>query len=209
MYVHDVPPPVMPEVSSLSVLSGTLPFSPLFFFFQCHLSGCQGGGVGHVYAEEEQQGLTVAVAYRDPPESVVLFLIAEAPLHYRGAESTDNAAGDTDFRLFVLRFGSLTHKICDNALFGAIAAVLVVGVDGVHTNPADFHAHQRLPVFNALFQARTFVEGSEGVVLDEGDAVNLYIVDLGAELDAPVLLASYYGCMAGRLRRWGDLPLSR
>lgn len=193
MYVHDVPPPVMPEVSDLSVLSGALLFSPLFFFFQGHLPGCQGGGVGHVYAEEEQQGLTVAVACRDTPESVVLFLIAEAPLHDRGAESADNAAGGADFRLFVLRFGPLAYKICDNALFGAITAVLVVGVDGVHTNPADFHARQRLLVFNALFQTRTFVEGFEGVVLDEGDAVNLYVVDLGTELDAPVLLATHYG----------------
>lgn len=157
------------------------------------MSGCQGGGVGHVYAEEEQQGLTVAVARRDTPESVVLFLIAEAPLHGRGAESADNAADGGDFRLSVLRFGPLAYKICDNALFGAIAAVLVVGVDGVHANPADFHARQRLLVFNALFQTRTFVEGFEGVVPDEGDAVNLYVVDLGAELDAPVLLASYYG----------------
>ena len=183
----------MPEVSGLSVLSGALSFSPLFFFFQGHLSGGHGGGVGHVYAEEEEYGLTVAVACRDPSESVVLFLIAEAPLHYRGAESTDNAAGGTDLRLFVFRFGTLAYKICDNALFGAIAAVLVVGVDGVHAYPADFHARQRLLVFNALFQADTFVEGFEGVVLDEGDAVNLYVIDFGAELDASVLLATHYG----------------
>ena len=41
--------------------------------------------------------------------------------------------------------------------------------------------------------AYALVEGFEGIVLDKGDAVYLYVVDLGLELDPLVLLSPENG----------------
>ena len=50
-----------------------------------------------------------------------------------------------------------------------------------------------LLILNALFETHTLVEGLEGMMLDERDAVDLYVVDLGPELDPLVFLSPYDG----------------
>lgn len=55
----------------------------------CGKYGC----VGHVDAEEQKEGLAVAVAGGDAADTEVLLLVAEAALHYGGAQVTDDTAG--------------------------------------------------------------------------------------------------------------------
>ncbi len=50
-----------------------------------------------------------------------------------------------------------------------------------------------LLILNALFETHALVEGLEGMMLDERDAVNLDVVDLGPELDPLVFLSPYDG----------------
>ena len=54
----------------------------------CGKCGC----VGHVDAEEQKEGLAVAVAGGNAADTEVLLLVAEAALHYGGAQVTDDTA---------------------------------------------------------------------------------------------------------------------
>lgn len=148
-------------------------------------------GVGHVYAKEQEQCLTVAVAGGYPADSEVLLLVAEAALHDCGAQVADDSARGRDIRRFVLGFRSFADEVGRDAVFGAVLPVFIAGIDCVHTDAGDLDACQRLLILNALLEPCSFVEGFERMVLDERDAVDLYVVNLGSELDALVLLAAH------------------
>lgn len=166
-----------------------------FLLFRAELGGelpcgkCRG--VGHVYAEEQEQCLAVAVAGGYPADSEVLLLVAEAALHDCGAQVADDSARGRDIRRLVLGFRSFADEVGRDAVFGAILPVFIAGIDCVRTDAGDLDACQRLLILNALLESCPFVEGFERMVLDERDAAGLYVVDLGSELDALVLLAAH------------------
>ena len=161
--------------------------------FGGELPGGKRGRIGHVDAEEQEQCLAVSVAGRYAPYAIVLLLIAETALHDCCAEVANDSTRGRDVGRFVLGPGAFADEIGGDAIGRAIRPVVVIGIDGVHTYAGYLHARQRFLIFNALFQPRPFVEGFEGMVLDERDAVDLYVVDLGAEFDTFVLLPSHNG----------------
>ena len=116
------------------------------------------GCVGHVDAEEQKEGLAVAVAGGDAADTEVLLLVAEAALHYGGAQVTDDTAGGRDVGLLVLGLGTFADEVGRDATLGAILTVFIVGIDGVHADAGDLYARQRLLIFNALFESSAFVE---------------------------------------------------
>lgn len=143
-----------------------------------------------MYAEEDKQRLTETVACRYASHSVMLLLIAETALHYRGAQVAEYAPCGALIAGFILGLGTLAHKACGDAVFGAIPAGLVVGIDGVASETSDIDACQLPLVLNALSDTDSFVEGLKGMMFDKGDALYLYVVDFGSELHAFVFLAS-------------------
>lgn len=116
----------------------------------------------------------------------MLFLVAEASFHECGAKFSDDAPRCP--RPVLLGLRPLAHEGSRDVPLRAVAAVVIVGVNGVRPNLPDFHAGKLLLVFDGLFQAYALVERLKGMVLDEGDTVYLYVVDLGAELDPLVFL---------------------
>lgn len=165
----------------------------LFLFkFGGELSCSESRCVGHVDAEEKQECLAMTVTSRYPAYTIVLFLVSETALHDRGTQIADDAPGSRDFRGSIFGFWTLAYEVGRDAFFGAVLAVFVVGIYGVH--PDALHSNSRQPflIFNTLLKSCAFVEGLEGMMLYERDAVNLDVVDLGSELDTPILLATYY-----------------
>ena len=55
-----------------------------------HLPCGKDGGICRMDPEEEQQCFAEHVACLDAPNGIVLFLVPEAALHYRGPEGPDN-----------------------------------------------------------------------------------------------------------------------
>lgn len=109
-------------------------------------------------AEEQKEGLAVAVAGGDAADTEVLLLVAEAALHDGGAQVTDDTAGGRDVGLLVLGLGTFADEVGRDATLGAILTVFIVGIDGVHADAGDLYARQRLLIFNALFESCAFVE---------------------------------------------------
>ena len=60
--------------------------------FGGELPGSEGGGIGHMDSEEQLQGLAATVSGCDATDTVVLFLISEAALHYGSPQIADYAA---------------------------------------------------------------------------------------------------------------------
>ena len=171
--------------------------SSLLRFFNGKLSCGKYCGVCHVDAEKEKQCLAAGVACRYPAYAVVLFLIAETALHGGRAQSADYPSCGANVGIFFLWLRAFAYKAGSYAVFGAVPPVVVVGIDCVGSDSGHFDACQFLLIFNALLEPYALVEGFEGVMLDEGYSVNLYVVDLGSELHALVLLASDYGTDIG------------
>ena len=169
----------------------------LLLFFDGKLSCGKYRGVCHVDAEKEQQCLAAGVACRYPAYAVVLFLIAETALHGGRAQSADYPSCGANVGIFFLWLRAFAYKAGSYAVFGAVPPVVVVGIDCVGSDSGHFDACQFLLIFNALLEPYALVEGFEGMMLDEGYPVNLYVVDLGSELHALVLLASDYGTDIG------------
>lgn len=144
-------------------------------------------------SKKQLQCFAATVAGRYSAYAVMQFLITETSLHDRCTQIAYYAPGARNIRRLIFGLGTFPHKVCGNAIFGAVTTVGVGGVYCIHADAGDLHSGQRLLIFNALAQARSFVESLEGMVLDERDSVNLNVVDLGAELDPFVLFATHYG----------------
>lgn len=143
-----------------------------------------------MYSEEQQQSLALLVACGDAAQAVVLFVVAEAALHHRCPQCADDASGAAFFRVGILGLGAFTDEVGGDAVLGAVASVVVVGIDGVCTDPLDLNAREFLLIIYALYEPHPLVESLERVVLDERYAVDDDVADLGAELHALVLLAA-------------------
>ena len=161
--------------------------------FLGEFSGGQCGCVGHVYAKEDEQGLAPAVSCRHVCQCEVLFLVSEASFHHRSPEVADDAPRCADGLVLVFWLGAFAYKVGGDVVCGAVGAVLVGGVDGVRAHTLDFDASQTLLIFNAFFEADSFVECLKRDVLDERDAVYLDVVALGSELHTLVLFAADNG----------------
>lgn len=157
-------------------------------------------------AEEQKQSLAVAVAGGYPADSEVLLLVSETSLHDRCAQIADDSPGGRYFCGFIFGSWSLSGEVGRDAFFGAVFAVIVVGIYGVHPDAFHYNACQLLLIFNAFLKSRAFVEGLEGMMLDERDAVNLDVVDLGSELDALILLAAHYRTDIGAVNADDAVP---
>ena len=118
-------------------------------------------------SEEEQQCFAEHVACLDAPNGIVLFLVPEAALHYRGPEGPDNPPRLLEASGFFLGPWAFPDETGRYASLRTHGAVGVVGVYGVGTDTPDFDSRQRLLIFNALLQANALVEGLEGVVFYE------------------------------------------
>lgn len=133
------------------------------------------------------------VACCDPPYAIMLFLIAEAPFHYCRAKIAEYATGGMDVLIFILRLGTFAGEACGDAMLGAVFAGVIVGVDGVTAELLCINPGQFFVILNAFLYPRPFIECLKGVMLDEGYAVYLYVVDFGSELGGFVFLAALYG----------------
>lgn len=172
--------------------SGSLLLFLFLFKFGGALSGSESRCVGHVDAEEKHECLAMTVTSRYPAYTIVLFLVSETALHDRGTHIADDAPGSRDFRGFIFGFWPLADEVGRDAFFGAVLAVFVVGIYSVHPDALHCNSRQFFLIFNTLLKSCAFVECREGMMLDERDAVNLDVVDLGSELDSLVLLATHY-----------------
>ena len=74
-----------------------------------------------MYAEEQEQCLAVSVAGRDPADSEVLLLFAEAALHDSCPQVADDSTGGRDISGFVLGFRPFADEVGHDAFFGADA----------------------------------------------------------------------------------------
>lgn len=157
-------------------------------------SSCsQCRGICHVEAKEKKQCLAEAVPGCDASHSVVLFLIAEAALHYRGTQVSEDSLCGVIIGSLILWPWAFANKAGRNSVFRAVPAGFIICIDGVSSEAFDLYACQFLMILNTLLYAYSLVEGFKRVVFDEGYAVYLNVVDLGSELHALVLLASDYG----------------
>ena len=140
----------------------------LFLLEFCgELSGGQSRGVGHVDAEEKQECLAMTVTSRYPAYTIVLLLVSETALHDRGTQIADDAPGSRDFRGFIFGSGTLADEIGRDAFFGAVPAVFIVGIYGVHPDALHGNPCQFFLIFNTLFKSYSFVGGFEGMMFDE------------------------------------------
>ena len=159
--------------------------------------------------EKEHQCLAAGVTCRYPANAIVWLLIAKAALHGRRAQCPNDSSCCADTCIFILWLGTFADEAGRDTVFGAVSSVLVVGIDGVSTDSGDFRASQFLLILYAFLKSDTLVERFEGMVFDEGYSINLYVVDLGPEFHALVLLASDDRTDLGAGRCWqcGALPL--
>lgn len=127
----------------------------------------------------------------------MLFLVTETSLHDSRTKVTKYATHSVRAFVIFFGFGTFTDKAGDDSVVGAIVSRLVVGIDCVAAEPFDFHAGQFLLIFNALLYTHTLIEGFKGVVLNERDSINLYVVDLGSEFHPFVFLAPHDGSDVG------------
>ena len=126
-----------------------------------------------------------------PADSEVLLLIAEAAFHDSGSQIADDSARCGGGVILILGLRTFSCKTGGDPVFRAVLPVLIVGVDCISSDLPDIDSGEFLLILNALFETHTLVEGLEGMMFDERDAVDLYVVDLGPELDPLVLLAAH------------------
>ena len=144
-----------------------------------------------MYPEEQQQGLAAGVACGNATDAIMQFLVSKTALHDSGAEVADDSARCGGGVILILGLGTFSCKTGGDTVFRAVLPVLIVGVDCISSDLPDIDSGEFLLILNALFETHTLVEGLEGMMLDERDAVNLDVVDLGPELDPLVLLAAH------------------
>ena len=99
--------------------------------------------------------------------------------------------------LFVFAGPSLPLEVGTDAVPGGEPAVPVGGIDGIGPGDLDLGPCQALDIEDCLAEPYALVEGVEGKVLDEPDAVELELVYLGTELHRLFLLAPYNGPHVG------------
>ena len=104
-------------------------------------------------SEEEQQCFAEHVACLDAPNGIVLFLVSEAALHYRGPEGPDNPSRFLEASGFFFGPWAFSDETGRYAFFRTHGAVGIVGVYGVGTDTFDFDPRERFLIFNALPKA--------------------------------------------------------
>lgn len=149
-------------------------------------------GVCSVYAEEYPKYLCGLGPGPYPPGAVMLLVVAEAALQAAGPFLR---YGPRQFfpLFFVFAGPSLPLEVGTDAVSGGEPPVPVGGVYGIAPGDLDLGPCQALYVQNGLSEPYALVEGVEGKVLDEPDAVELELVYLGTELHRLFLLAPYNG----------------
>ena len=109
----------------------------------------------------------IDVTCLDAPNGIVLFLIPEAALHYRGPEVSDNLSCRPEtFRLFFV-FGAFSDETGGYAFFRTHCPVGIVGIYGIGTDTFNFDSRQRFLILNTLLKTDTLVESLKVVVLYE------------------------------------------
>ena len=156
------------------------------------ISKCVGG----LYAEEYPQGLGGLGAGPYPPEAVMLLVVAGAALQAAGPFLGN---GPRQFFPLLFKFAgpSLSFEVGTDAVPGGEPAVPVGGIDGIGPGDLDLGPCQALDIEDCVAEPYALVEGVEGKVLDEPDAVELELVNLGTELHRLFLLAPYNGPHVG------------
>ena len=104
-------------------------------------------------SEEEQQCFAEHVACLDAPNGIVLFLVSEAALHYRGPEGPDNPSRLLEASGFFFGPWAFPDETGRYASLRTHGAVGIVGVYGVSTDTFDFDPRERFLIFNALPKA--------------------------------------------------------
>ena len=115
---YDGSAPALTGLKNRDFQSGSFLFLLPEFYGELPCGKC--GCVGHVDAEEQKEGLAVAVAGGNAADTEVLLLVAEAALHYGGAQVTDDTAGGRDVGLLVLGLGTFADEVGRDATLGAI-----------------------------------------------------------------------------------------
>ena len=123
----------------------------------------------------------------------MLLLIAETSLHNCGAKIAEDTSGSVVVLCFVLGLGTFAGKAGCDTLLGAVFAGFIIGIDSVTAKLLDINSGQFLLILNAFLYPYPFIESLKGVMLDEGYAVYLYVVDLGSELGGFVFLSTFNG----------------
>lgn len=102
-------------------------------------------------SKKQQQCLTAGVAGSYSADTVVLFLISEAPFHCCRAQSADYSPGGTDHYHLFLRLWTLVDDACSDAVLCAISAVVIVGIDCVGSDSFDLYSRQDFLILDAFF----------------------------------------------------------
>lgn len=120
-----------------------------------------------MYAEEKEQCLALGVSRRDPANSIMLFLIAEAAFHSGRAQSADYTSGDAEVNVLILWLRPFSGKAGGNAVLGAILSVLIVGIYCVRSYTFGIDAGQFLVIFDTILEPYALVEGFERMMFDK------------------------------------------
>ena len=122
----------------------------------------------------------------------MLLVVAEAAL-----QAARPFLGDGGRHFFSLSFmfagPSLSFEVGSDAVPRGELPVPVGGIDGIGPGDLDLGPCQPLDIEDGLAEADALVEGVEGKMFDEPDAVDLELVHLGAEFHGLFLLSPYDG----------------